>query len=659
MKVDETGEPWPYETREAVVGEAPPTWDCPGGECVCHPATGEAARAKHRIVFFDHAAVRMPRARCRVIENGRLLNAHAPNAGPDGSLDVEPVETTRTLILEWAPADMPKGARYPYTKTYHVAHHWRVEQGVETRLQNLGFWAYSSLRKNVSDFQRSYHMKQTGHAADVDEVLRRFHDDGLLPPVLKAKQGPPSTTEALVQAAPGQDTPSDGAPHGEDPPDPPPPGGGSGGGVPPQGAAAAIQTTRLRIELVRAFALFDEDFDKDDDVLVPPWDGEPSSDGSHSYGTYDAHRMLRDLYPNEATRKNRWAAGGVAGATVTLSDGSGERIDEQTTDGHGAAVFDIGLLPETSALICDVAPPPGQLNEVRAAAGPGMTDETTDARFLYRPFSMTLNLDATRGVVLDSISVLPSERPRFARLLGADAGNKANTIRIDWRPDWIRAGRRKMRDARLIDPVDTPLNPFDLSLPASDREQQAPPAIMIHGTATHNFPAIVDHLLDSVVNGSHYWVDFDGFVVKMVDEFYKTNHAGESLWVQKGSTNQYAVGIETMHMDTTEPQTEEKKNVPSLPRRYTKEQYATLIRLCRELRAQYPILRRHVIGHTDPYVAGAVTKKDGQRPIITNATHKARGCPGDYFDWQRLEDAGVALKPWFPIADPPAWSRFN
>ena len=75
MKVDESGAPWPYDAVEAEDEDAGvPTWECPGGLCECHPIEDEAERTAHRILFFDQDARSMAGARCRIFENGQLIN---------------------------------------------------------------------------------------------------------------------------------------------------------------------------------------------------------------------------------------------------------------------------------------------------------------------------------------------------------------------------------------------------------------------------------------------------------------------------------------------------------------------------------------------------------------------------------------------------------
>ena len=584
---------------------------------------------EHKVFFFDHAAERMPGAKCQIIAGGKVIST-GEAAGPDAGLVVEIAPTTTTLFVEWAPADLPQGPRFPYRKLYHVKHAFEVDQRVQSRLHNIGFSGQTSLRENVLDFQRSYALTPTGVASDIDGVLRAFHDEGTLPPVEKGAAAPPvaaPTRAKQLAFVPKNDPPPAGAPQN-----------------PNQGSAAAIQTTKVRIKLVRAFTLFKEDFEQFDDVV---WQGEQSDNHEHRYGTYDAHKLWEELL----SKTYRLGPNPIEGALITASEPSDDPIGEAKTDAQGVAVFNLPTTPPDSQVIAfTVEPPDGQLNATGLPAGPDLTDENTSALFLYRRFTLLVKLDATGAVVSDEAVVIPNDNPRFAKVIQVDT--KDNTIEVDWRPDWMRTGPKKAKAQRILDPQDTPINPFDPAIAEDDRRTRTPPAVLIHGTATHNMPAIGGHLLDSGETGSHYWVDFDGFVIKMVDEFYKTNHAGSSLWAQKASVNQFSVGIETMHLDQERPQKSKDDSPKATPRRFTKEQYAALIRLCKELQAAYPVLRRHVIGHTDQYVVGATPKGPGAPSRITNGTMQRRGCPGEYFEWERLENAGVTLKPFFPLTEP-------
>jgi hypothetical protein len=111
--------------------------------------------------------------------------------------------------------------------------------------------------------------------------------------------------------------------------------------------------------------------------------------------------------------------------------------------------------------------------------------------------------------------------------------------------------------------------------------------------------------------------------------------------------NQFSVGIETLHTDTIPFAPEKGDKVVVVPRRFMKEQYETLIRVCRELFDEYPIAARHVVGHMEVKVADASEKGPNVRSRIIDGTlsRERIGCPGDHFAWERLERAGVALSP--------------
>jgi hypothetical protein len=139
----------------------------------------------HRILFFDHDAVRLPGARCRVLEGGKLVNRTSPYADGAGALTVDILPTTRLLALEWAPADLPTGPRYPYRRFYHVDLGAETPVGVERRLANIGFSAHTTLDGNVRDFEDAYVLADstTGDPEAVKPTLALFHDDGALPPL--------------------------------------------------------------------------------------------------------------------------------------------------------------------------------------------------------------------------------------------------------------------------------------------------------------------------------------------------------------------------------------------------------------------------------------------------------------------------------------------
>src|SRR4051812_32362507 len=139
MQVDESGAPWPYSLVEIGDDEGVPTWKCPEGFCDCAIHDGEHDRIDHQVLFFDENAVRMPGARCRILENGQLVNKNAPFADGGGGVAVKIRASTRVLDIEWAPPECPETLGYPFRKRYHVDLGEDGDESLRRRLHNLGF----------------------------------------------------------------------------------------------------------------------------------------------------------------------------------------------------------------------------------------------------------------------------------------------------------------------------------------------------------------------------------------------------------------------------------------------------------------------------------------------------------------------------------------
>jgi len=98
---------------------------------------------------------------------------------------------------------------------------------------------------------------------------------------------------------------------------------------------------------------------------------------------------------------------------------------------------------------------------------------------------------------------------------------------------------------------------------------------------------------------SHFLVRRDGRIIQFVPCTKRAWHAGDSCWQDRSCCNDFSLGIELEGSDT----------VP-----FTDDQYASLDRLTRALRAAYPL--RGIAGHSD---ISPLRKTD----------------PGPHFDWTR------------------------
>jgi hypothetical protein len=255
--------PWAYPDETSVddTGPSPvPTWDCPGGLCVCH---GQALDDDHRIFLFDRLGYAMPGARCRVLVGRRALNRAMPYADARGSVIFRLPGPEARVLVEWAPPSMPNEPVYPYRIRYAPArltdNHGHRED-VRRRLANLGFARCSSLDENVEEFQRACGRPVTCRWQDLAHELAIAHDGGLLQPFVDppnygdAFEPHPSTSPASPSARrlgvmEGHEPDHD-AGRGDEPPAiPPPPPSPSAGSVCQPGLAS------IRFELIIATPL--------------------------------------------------------------------------------------------------------------------------------------------------------------------------------------------------------------------------------------------------------------------------------------------------------------------------------------------------------------------------------------------------------------------
>lgn len=113
---------------------------------------------------------------------------------------------------------------------------------------------------------------------------------------------------------------------------------------------------------------------------------------------------------------------------------------------------------------------------------------------------------------------------------------------------------------------------------------------------------------------SHYIIDVNGEITKLVDESKSAYHAGVGHWRGSDeSINSRSIGMELVNMALgQEP--------------YAEEQIAKLIPFCKKLIRKYNIQPQNVVGHSD---VEPLRKAD----------------PGICFPWKRLAKEGIGL--WY------------
>ncbi|WP_456237330.1 N-acetylmuramoyl-L-alanine amidase [Falsiroseomonas algicola] len=158
----------------------------------------------------------------------------------------------------------------------------------------------------------------------------------------------------------------------------------------------------------------------------------------------------------------------------------------------------------------------------------------------------------------------------------------------------------------------------DLPSPNQDDRpaSQAIDMLVLHYTGMQSGQAAIDRLRDPLAAvSSHYVVEEDGTVFRLVEEERRAWHAGISHWRGASGLNGRSIGIEIVnpgHEFGYRP-------FPAL-------QMAAVCDLCLDILSRHPIAPRDVVAHSDV----APDRKED---------------PGELFDWEGLAANGVGLWP--------------
>jgi N-acetylmuramoyl-L-alanine amidase len=165
----------------------------------------------------------------------------------------------------------------------------------------------------------------------------------------------------------------------------------------------------------------------------------------------------------------------------------------------------------------------------------------------------------------------------------------------------------------------TNLHILDLPSPNHDERPGGPDDIdilILHYTGMQTAQAAIDRLRDPEAKvSSHYVVDEDGSILRLVPEHLRAFHAGISYWRGRHTLNGTCIGIEIVNPG------HEWGYRPFPP-----VQMEAVKNLCLDILGRHPIPPRHVIGHSD---VAPNRKQD----------------PGELFDWKDLAKAGIGFWP--------------
>lgn len=162
------------------------------------------------------------------------------------------------------------------------------------------------------------------------------------------------------------------------------------------------------------------------------------------------------------------------------------------------------------------------------------------------------------------------------------------------------------------------MRPIEAPSPNHDERPPGTPVdtLILHYTGMRSGAEAIARLRDPVARvSSHYVVEEDGAVFRLVPEDRRAWHAGVSHWRGNTLLNGRSIGIEIVnpgHEFGYRP-------FPAL-------QMAAVCDLCLEILARHPIPARNVVAHSDV----APDRKED---------------PGELFDWPGLAENGVGLWP--------------
>jgi N-acetyl-anhydromuramyl-L-alanine amidase AmpD len=317
--------------------------------------------------------------------------------------------------------------------------------------------------------------------------------------------------------------------------------------------------------------------------------------------------FLGALFAVDDSPRARWGSQSshpVVKARVEL-EGTGLSA---TTNAYGSAQLDVASLSSGEYVL---ALTPDSANLLRNSPEPvnASDGKTVDVpgTCRYRPLKLQLSLEVTGGTVR-----VGAARTCDGATHGVAFAQPPNGLMIDWKPDWVACKHSGPRPAKAN-----------------------PTHILLHRTGGPTPGSALDTFLPSP-KSSHYLVDVDGHVIKLVHEDMVANHAGTSWWNGRSRVGEFSVGIEIVNQDGGGD--------------FTPPQYEAVIRIIRDLMARYPDITRHrVIGHGEVRVRSdkhyiEYMKNPEMKPYHDLQLEERSGCPGFHFDWALLAAEGLCSK---------------
>jgi N-acetylmuramoyl-L-alanine amidase len=166
------------------------------------------------------------------------------------------------------------------------------------------------------------------------------------------------------------------------------------------------------------------------------------------------------------------------------------------------------------------------------------------------------------------------------------------------------------------------LNLIEAPSPNFDARTAPPDILVLHYTGMRTGPEALERLRDPQARvSSHYMVEEDGRIFRLVPEERRAWHAGVSYWKGERNINGVSIGVEIVnpgHEFGYRP--------------FPDAQIAAVVALVADIRTRWMIDNARIVGHAD---VAPGRKQD----------------PGELFPWKRLAEAGHGL--WVDAAPAP------
>ncbi|MCB9713880.1 MAG: N-acetylmuramoyl-L-alanine amidase [Myxococcales bacterium] len=292
-----------------------------------------------------------------------------------------------------------------------------------------------------------------------------------------------------------------------------------------------------------------------------------------------------------------------SGAVLSSGACSGRNGECRLVTGRRSGVFTVEVVPEHAAT---------------TTAGPGMSSEH---ELLYRAFTVSVGLQDGLLVSVDD----PYDPPRGQTR--ARVGNRhawaptTSHLPLSVKPEWWK------------DPGSAARRGGTATLGILVLHCTGGPRL---GNALNRFFSRRGGSYTSA--GANYILDVDGHLIKLTADDRTKVHAGIGRWGSEHDMINASLGVEIINPNTGDP--DDYMARAQTP--YTEEQYATVLRLAREIVAAYPGIGPRILGHCDVATGNA----QGQSGVPADTYGNKRNWdPGLHFEWERLAAAGLGMVP--------------